>query len=142
VGSSIQIAIFGTMLPSSCSPALSHLLCPHSLIYRLTYSCSIASGFRETVAPFLVVVSKLAGFSVLTLSFNVFETAMVLLSVMLGKYKDWYIRASWNLTNYYLFLRIYTNAVNTCLRDLSTNWLEGVVLLSAYAMVAIATTVL
>mmetsp|Transcript_6219 Transcript_6219/g.12280 ORF Transcript_6219/g.12280 Transcript_6219/m.12280 type:complete len:393 (+) Transcript_6219:294-1472(+) len=67
------------------------------------------------VAPFLVVVSKLAGFSVLTLSFNVFETAMVLLSVML---------------------------VNTCLRDLSTNWLEGVVLLSAYAMVAIATTVL
>eukprot|EP00180_Rhodochaete_pulchella_P001478 Plantae.Rhodophyta-Rhodochaete_pulchella.ctg22927.p1 GENE.Plantae.Rhodophyta-Rhodochaete_pulchella.ctg22927~~Plantae.Rhodophyta-Rhodochaete_pulchella.ctg22927.p1 ORF type:complete len:419 (-),score=79.09 Plantae.Rhodophyta-Rhodochaete_pulchella.ctg22927:68-1324(-) len=61
------------------------------------------------VAPFLVLISWIGGFQHLTLDFEVFSTTCVVLSVLL---------------------------VNTILRDLSTNWLEGAVLLAAYVMVA------
>lgn len=82
---------------------------------KMDLSIGIACGSSVQIAafvgPMMVVLSWLLGYQHLTLNFHILETVCV-------------------------FMAVYI--VNTMLRDFSTNWLEGALLVAGYLMVAAA----
>mmetsp|Transcript_5077 Transcript_5077/g.15197 ORF Transcript_5077/g.15197 Transcript_5077/m.15197 type:complete len:425 (+) Transcript_5077:130-1404(+) len=80
---------------------------------KLDLSIGIACGssvqIAAFVAPLMVVISWMFGYAHLTLDFHILETVCVFMSVFI---------------------------VNTMLRDFTTNWLEGALLVAGYLMLA------